>query len=103
MLAKRYGLETWTVDVVRTETAKRSHRFFQIKPETDVLFALGIAKLIIENELYERDFIRENVYGFEEFKNYVKRLSLNYVVKKTGLPLEEIENFAFGFAEKRGG
>ncbi|BAD84879.1 molybdopterin oxidoreductase, molybdopterin-binding subunit [Thermococcus kodakarensis KOD1] len=102
MLAKRYGLETWTVDVVRTETAKRSHRFFQIRPETDVLFALGVAKLIIENELYDRDFVRENVYGFEEFKNYVKTLSLDYVVKETGLSREEIEDFAFGFSEKRG-
>ncbi|AEH24668.1 molybdopterin-dependent oxidoreductase [Pyrococcus yayanosii] len=102
MLAKRYGLEIWTVDVVRTETAKKSDRFFQIKPDTDVLFALAVAKLIIENGLYDRDFVRENVYGFEEFKNYVKKLDVNYVSRETGLSVEEIEDFAFGFAEKKG-
>ncbi|ASJ03737.1 dehydrogenase [Thermococcus profundus] len=102
MLAKKHSLEIWTVDVVKTETAKRSHRFFQIRPETDVLFALAVAKLMIENELYDGEFVRENVYGFEEFKNYVKPLSLDYVIKETGLSGEEIEDFAFGFAEKRG-
>jgi len=47
MLAKRYNLEIWTVDVVRTETAKRSDRFFHIRPDTDVLLALGVAKVLI--------------------------------------------------------
>lgn len=100
--AKKNGLEIWTVDVVRTETAKRSDRFFQIRPDTDVLFALGVAKVIIEEGLYDRDFVHENVYGFEEFKNYVKTLSLNYVSRETGLPVEEIETFAREFAEKKG-
>ncbi|KUH34664.1 dehydrogenase [Thermococcus celericrescens] len=102
MLAKRYGLETWTVDVVRTETAKRSDRFFQIRPDTDVLFALGVAKVIIDENLYDENFVRENVYGFEEFKNYVKTLSLDYVSEETGVGVEEIETFAREFAEKRG-
>ncbi|WP_297092500.1 molybdopterin-dependent oxidoreductase [Thermococcus sp.] len=102
MLAKRYNLEIWTVDVVRTETAKRSDRFFQVRPGTDVLLALGVAKVIIEENLYDRAFVRENVYGFEEFKNYVKTLSLDYVSRETGLSVEQIEEFAEEYAEKRG-
>ncbi|WP_457751634.1 molybdopterin-dependent oxidoreductase [Thermococcus sp.] len=100
MLARRYGLEIWTVDVVRTEIAKRSHRFFQIKPDTDVLLALGVAKVIIEKELYDNAFVRKNVYGFEEFRDYIKRLSLEYVSRETGV--EDIETFAREFTEKRG-
>ncbi|MDV3103474.1 molybdopterin-dependent oxidoreductase [Thermococcus waiotapuensis] len=102
MLAKKNGLEVWTVDVVRTETAKRSDRFFQIRPDTDVLFALGVAKVLIEENLYDRAFVRENVYGFEEFRNYVKTLSLDYVSRETGLGVEEVEEFARSYAEKRG-
>ena len=100
--AKRHGLEIWTVDVVRTETAKRSDRFFQMRPDTDVLLALGVAKVIIEEGLYNRAFVRENVYGFEEFKNYVKTLSLEYVSRETGMGVGEIETFAREFSEKRG-
>ncbi len=102
MLARRNNLEVWTVDVVRTETAKRSGRFFQIRPGTDVLLALGVAKVIIEEDIYDRAFVRENVYGFEEFKNYVKRLSLDYVSQETGLSIEKIEEFASEYVDKRG-
>ena len=100
--ARKHGLEIWTVDVVRTETAKRSDRFFQIKPDTDVLLALGVARVIIEGGLYDGAFIRENVYGFEEFKNYVKKLSLDYVSEEMDLSVEEIETFAEEYAEKKG-
>ncbi len=102
MLAKRFGLQIWSVDVIKTETAKRSDKFFRIKPNTDVLFALGIAKLIIENEIYDRDFVRKNVFGFKEFKEYVSKLDLDFISKKTGLNRERIEEFAFEYAEKRG-
>ncbi|WP_188203083.1 molybdopterin-dependent oxidoreductase [Thermococcus camini] len=102
VLARKYGLKIWSVDVVRTETAKRSDRFFQIKPDTDVLFALGVAKVIIEEGLHDKAFVRENVYGFKEFKNYVKTLSLDYVSRETGIGIEEIKTFAREFAEKRG-
>ncbi|CUX78328.1 molybdopterin-dependent oxidoreductase [Thermococcus chitonophagus] len=102
MLAKKYGLEIWTVDVVRTETAKRSDKFFQIRPDTDVLFALGVAKVIIEDGLYDKKFVRNKVYRFKEFMNYVKTLSLDYVAQETGLSVEKIEEFAREFAEKKG-
>lgn len=102
MLAKRNNVEIWTVDVIRTETAKRSSKFFQIKPDTDVLFALGIAKVMIENGWYDKEFVKENVYGFEEFKNYIKTLSLDYISKETGIEVEKIFEFAQEFWEKRG-
>ncbi len=102
MLAKKKDLEIWTVDVVRTETAKRSDRFFQVRPDTDALFALGVARVLIEENLYDEEFVRENVYGFEEFRNYVKTLSLDYVSRETGLGVGEIEEFAKEYAEKRG-
>ncbi|MFA4669006.1 molybdopterin-dependent oxidoreductase [Pyrococcus kukulkanii] len=102
MLAKKYGLEIWTVDVIRTETTKKSDKFFQIRPDTDVLFALGVAKVIIEKRLYDKEFIKDNVYGFKEFKNYVKTLSFDYVAQETGLSVERIEEFAREFAEKKG-
>ncbi|KUJ98961.1 MAG: Formate dehydrogenase [Thermococcales archaeon 44_46] len=102
MLAKKYNLEKWVVDVVKTETAKRSEKFFQIRPNTDALFALGIAKIIVENELYDKDFVRENVYGFEEFTEYLKKIDLDFVSEETGIEKDRIEEFAFEYSEKRG-
>ena len=102
MFARKHGLNIWTVDVVRTETAKRSDKFFRIRPNTDVLFALGIARIIIENELYDTDFVKENAYGFDEFRDYVRKVDLNLVSEETGVGEERIEEFAFEYAEKKG-
>ena len=102
MFARKHGLNIWTVDVVRTETAKRSDKFFRIRPNTDVLFALGIARIIIENELYDTDFVKENAYGFDEFRDYVRKVDLNFVSEETGVGEKQIEEFAFEYAEKRG-
>lgn len=102
MLAKKYNLEKWVVDVVRTETAKRSEKFFQIRPNTDALFALGIAKVIVENELYDKEFIRENVHGFDEFVEYLRKVDLDFVSEETGIEKERIEEFAFEYSEKKG-
>ncbi len=100
--AKRVGLEIWTVDIVRTATAKKSNKFFMLKPETDTLFALGVAKMIIEKGLYDKDFLREKTVGFEEFKEYLKGLEMDYISRETGVDDEEIEYFARNYAKKRG-
>lgn len=102
VLAEKLGLERWAVDAVKSETARRSDKFFQIKPGTDVLFALGIAKLIIENELYDEEFIRENAFGFEEFRDYVSKIKLEFVAGETGIKKREIEEFAFEYSQKKG-
>ena len=101
-LAKRLGLEIWTVDVIKTQTAKKSHRFFMIKPETDVLLALGIAKIIVERKLYDSEFLRRYALGFEELTEYLNSLDLEYVSRVTGMNIEDMEDFAINYAKKNG-
>ena len=101
-LARRLGLEIWTVDVIRTQTAKKSHKFFMLRPETDVLFALGIAKIIVEKKLHDETFLRNNTIGLEDFKEYLNSLDLEYISKTTGIKIEEMEDFAKNYAKKKG-
>lgn len=102
-LAKRHNIEIWTPDVVRIETAKLSDRFFQIKPDTDVLFAPGVARVIIKEELYDKAFVRENIYGFEEFRNYVKTLSLDYLSQEEGCGRWGDRDLREGIRRREGG
>lgn len=48
------------------------------------------------------DFVKKNVFGFEEFKEYVSKLDLGFISRETGLNRKKIEEFAFEYAEKRG-
>ncbi len=101
-LAKRLGLEIWTVDVTKTQTAKKSHRFFMIKPETDVLFALGIAKIIVERKMYNSEFLKQHTIGFKEYKEYLNSLDLEYISKVTGIDMGDMDDFAKNYAQKKG-
>jgi len=101
-LARKYGLEIWVVDPVKTTTAKRAHKYFRVNPGTDTLFALAVARVMVEEELYDEEFVSRNVLGFQDFKDYVLTINLEYAASETGINKNTIINFAREFYEKKG-
>ena len=101
-LAKRLGLETWAVDVLRSETVKRADRGIVIRPESDVLFALGIAKVMVEEGMYDAEFVEKHVAGFESLRDYLRGLSMDFISSETGIGEGEIRKIAEEYWEKRG-
>ncbi len=101
-LAKRYGLETWAVDVLRSETVKRVNMGIIIKPESDVLLALGMAKIMVKEEMYDRKFVELHIMGFEKFRKYLEELSMEFISRHTGLPERDIFDLASQYWKKRG-
>ncbi len=97
-LAKRRGAKIYVIDPVRTETAKSENHIAPV-PGSDTLFALGIANYLIENELYDYEFVKNYVHGFDKFKEYVKEFGLDFVSSKTGVPAKVIENFAIDYSK----
>ena len=101
-LAKRLGLEIWAVDVLRSETVRRADRGIVIRPESDVLLALGIAKVMVEEGMYDADFVEKHVVGFESFRDYLRGLSMEFISSETGIGEGEIRKIAEEYWEKRG-
>ena len=66
----------------------------QLKPGTDGALALGMANVIIEEGLYDRDFVAEYTVGFPEYRAYVKDFSPERVEGITGVPAEKIREAA---------
>ncbi|NIM79325.1 MAG: molybdopterin-dependent oxidoreductase [Candidatus Aminicenantes bacterium] len=101
-------------------TGASSHRWIPIQPGTYGALALGIAHVLIADQLYDKDYIEKNTFGFEPFrdknghehvgfKSYVRK---NYYPEKvseiTGIPTETIIKLAeefgtHGFALAIGG
>ncbi|OYT59056.1 dehydrogenase [Euryarchaeota archaeon ex4484_178] len=102
IFARNMDLEMWCVDVVKTVTAKNVDKFYKIKPETDVLFALGVAKIMVEDGLYAKDFVKEYIYGFDKFSEYLEGMDLDYIAKETGVNEEDLEDFARDYWKKKG-
>ncbi|MFQ5853487.1 MAG: molybdopterin-dependent oxidoreductase, partial [Candidatus Binatia bacterium] len=97
------------VDPRRSPTAIKADRWVPIVPGTDGVLALGIANAIIREGLYDRDFVQDHTFGFEDwdkgsvhhmgFKNLVlKDYGLLTVSEATGVPVKTILEIARGLA-----
>ena len=92
--AKRQGATIITIDPVYTATAKKSDIYVQIKPGTDGAMALALAKMIVEKNGLDENFIRKYTTGFEVFLNYLKSLEMDILLSECGLAKGIMEKIA---------
>jgi len=88
--AKKKGIKIVTIDPRINETSKVSDTHILIKPSTDGALAMAITKLLIQEKKLDQNFIKKNIYGFHEYKNYLDTLDLNYLINETGIDLKTI-------------
>jgi len=92
--AKMRGAKLVVVDPRFTPTAAKADLWLQPKPSTDVALAMGIVKVLIEEELYDEAFIREFTIGFDELADHVESISLGQVARICGVPVDRIRQAA---------
>ncbi len=98
------GMKLIVVDPRRSETARRAHIHLQPRPGEDPTILAGLLHVIIEEGLYDRAFIEENVEGFDAVAEQVKAFTPDYVAARAGVPAEQVLEAARVFAGgKRGG
>ncbi len=83
-----------SIDVRRSETAKHSDLFIRVRPGSDGVLALGIARYLVDNNLVDKEFIGKHTYGFREFVKILSKYSLDYVEEKTGVTRRDIIELA---------
>ena len=92
--AREKGATVVVIDPVLTATAARSDLYVQIKPGTDWALARGIAKILVEENLMDQQFVAENTNGWESCKNSLEQLNLDEVASTTEVPVAEIKKLA---------
>lgn len=86
------------VDPRQTSLASQADLWLQVRPGTDVLLALGMMKVIIEEELYDREFVDRWCYGFDKLRERVKEYSLENTAEITWIPVDKIREAARMYA-----
>ena len=61
------GAKLIVVDPRLTRVAARADVWLQLRPGTDTALALGMANVIVHEELYDREFVENYVHGWEPF------------------------------------
>lgn len=88
--ARKRGAKVVLIDPRKNSFSKFTDIYLQIKPSTDGALALGIINILINNEWYDRDYIRKYTKGFRRLARYVQKFDIGYVEKETGISREEI-------------
>ncbi len=97
-LWKKTGVKVVQIEPRLSNTAALSDRWIPINPGTEAVLALGLAHVIIQNSLYNNDFIHNYTYGFENWKRVVvNEYSPENVEKITGIPQNVIYSLAKDF------
>ncbi len=82
-----------------SNTASVADEWIPANPGTEAELAFGIANVIIDKNLYDRNFISRNTTGFNSFKSHLlSNYSLNKVSKVTGVKVSQIISLAKKFA-----
>ncbi|MDR4499198.1 MAG: IscS subfamily cysteine desulfurase [Candidatus Scalindua sp.] len=101
--AQKQGTKVVVIDPRRTMTAKLTDaEWVPIRSGTDGALALSMCNVIIEEELYDEDFVENWTVGFEDFARYVQHFKPDSVEGITGIPANTIRSLARRIAEANG-
>jgi len=99
MDARARGTKLIVVDPRFTKTAAKADLWLQPQPGTDLALAMGINKVIVEEHLYDEDFVRDWTVGFDQLREHLANIELVEVARLTGVPVERFTRAARMFAE----
>ncbi|MGB0621459.1 MAG: molybdopterin-containing oxidoreductase family protein [Myxococcota bacterium] len=100
--ARKRGAQTIVVDPRVSEQAESATLHLQIKAGTDAALLLGWTKVIIDEGLYDKDFVRDWCVGFDQLSERVDEYPLDRVAQITGVDAELIAQAARTYANADG-
>ncbi|HEY5529114.1 MAG TPA: molybdopterin-dependent oxidoreductase [Thermoleophilia bacterium] len=86
------------VDPRKTRTASRADLWLPVRPGTDCTLALGLINVVIEQDLYDHEFVEAWCHGFEQLAEHVMPYTPDAVSRITGVPASNIVAAARLFA-----
>ena len=89
------------IDPCYTPTASLAHRWIPVRPGTDVVFALGLLHVIINEDLYDHDFVENWTHGFDELAEHVQRYTPEFVAEHCGISVDDVLFAARTFANAK--
>ena len=82
--AQARGAKLITLDPRRSENAEASDIWLPLRAGTDAAMALGWMHVILEEELYDKAFVRDWCHGFDTFADRIRTYPVDRVAAITG-------------------
>ncbi len=95
------GAKLFVIDPRKTAVASKADLWLQPKPGTDLALALGILRVIVDKDLYERAFVEGWTKGFPELKEHLQQYPLEKVSEITWISKDKIIETAYLFSQTK--
>ena len=99
--AKEKGAKIIATDPRITETARIADMHLPIKGGTNMILVNAFGNVLIEEKLYNKDFVEKHTQNFEEYKEIVKPYTPEYAEKFTGIPADMIRKAMREYAKAK--
>ena len=90
MTALENGAKLTYIDPRVTVTATKAHRYWMIRPGTDLALNYALMHVILKERLYDAAFVDRWVLGLAELRDFVAAYTPQWAAAETGIPAEEI-------------
>jgi anaerobic selenocysteine-containing dehydrogenase len=99
--ALKKGARLIVIDPRKNFYTKKADLWLQIRPGTDAALALGFFNVIIEEELYDKEFVAQYIHGWEAFRERVREYPLEKVEDITWVDKNLIRKAARMYAQTK--
>jgi anaerobic selenocysteine-containing dehydrogenase len=99
--ARRQGAKLLVIDPYRTRTAACADWYLPVNPGTDGALALGMMHVIINEKLYDADYVARYTLGFDQLCAKVQEYPPERVSQWTGIAAADIIQLAREYATTR--
>ncbi len=98
---QKRAMKLIVIDPRCSKAAERADLWLQLRPATDGALALGMLNVVINEGLYDKEFVKKWTIGFEKLKERVQEYPVEKVAQITRVSPEKIIQAARMFATAR--
>jgi thiosulfate reductase / polysulfide reductase chain A len=84
------GAKLTYIDPRVSITATKAHRYWMIRPGTDLALNYALIHVILKERLHDAEFVERWVLGLSELQAFVQPYTPEWAEKETGIPAAEI-------------
>ena len=84
------GARLIVIDPRKSSTASKADLWLQPRPGTDLALALGMLRVMMNEDLYDRSFVKNWTKGFSELEEHLQKYPLDKVSEITWIPKDQI-------------
>jgi len=92
--AKRRGAKVIAIDPYRSLSAEKCTQHIALLPGTDGALALGMMRVLIDENLIDRDYIAKYTLGFDRLQKRIQTYSVEWAARTCGIPVEDVVRLA---------